>query len=209
MGYWGTMSSGPSRRLLWIPIIHTEADLGSMHGIVRQHHVRRAGHKEWQRHRKTVAQLWVDIQKSIERLEVPADKIRLYQDGLPNCGREAEIVRDLAQAGSPNYQILLDLMARGAKLTGTEAPELLLEEYELARQMLVAEEFRPTGEQANRRQELSQQLLAKRDAYIAERIDKTLQVEETGLLFLGMLHSIESYLPADIQVAYLGKGDRK
>jgi signal transduction histidine kinase len=63
--------------------------------------------------------------------------VRLYQDGLPVCGREEEIVRDLAGSGSQNHQILLELIARGARLTGSESPSLLLEEYELARQLLV------------------------------------------------------------------------
>ena len=38
---------------------------------------------------------------------------RLYQDGLPRCGQEEAIVRNLAREGSVNHMLLLDLMARG------------------------------------------------------------------------------------------------
>src|SRR5262249_55932565 len=58
-------------------------------------------------------------------------KARLYQDGLPACGLEEKIVRDLAMQGVPNYRILLKLMERGATLEGTEDPDLLRTEYEL------------------------------------------------------------------------------
>ena len=45
-------------------------------------------------------------------------------------------------------------------------------------------------------------LLAKRDAFIAGRIDQTLLAGETGILFMGMLHNLAGGLPADIQVRY-------
>jgi hypothetical protein len=45
-------------------------------------------------------------------------------------------------------------------------------------------------------------LLAKRDAFIAARIDQTLSAGETGVLFLGMVHNPVGCLPEDIQVHY-------
>ena len=80
---------------------------------------------------KTVEQLWQDLKERIEALRLDYSHVQLYQDGLPNCGREIDIVRDLAKAGSINHQILLSAMERGAALTGTESPELLLKEYDL------------------------------------------------------------------------------
>lgn len=197
------MPDNATRRLIWIPVIHTQADLGSMSEAVRRLYIRKIGRRKWQEHLQAVAQMWQTIREEIERLDLDYGKVRLYQDGLPNCGHEEEIVRHVAQAGSPNHQILLDLMAKGARLMGTEAPELLLEEYNLARQALWASGADRTGQLAQRQRELSEQMLDRRDRSIAERIDQTLQPGETGLLFLGMLHALDGHLPADIQVLRL------
>lgn len=189
------------RRLVLIPVIHTQADLGSMSEAVRRNWIHKIGRKKWQEHRKAVAQMWQAIRDEIEKLRLDYQKVRLYQDGLPTCGREDEIVRQVAQTGSVNHQTLLELMSKGATLMGTEAPELLLEEYRIAQQALRTSVPARTSQLASQRErELSEQLLARRDRAIAERIGQTLLPGETGLLFLGMLHAIEGLLPADIEV---------
>ena len=58
--------------------------------------------------------------------------MRVYQDGLAVCGHEQKIVSELAGAGNRNHALLLKLQAQGATLMGTESPELLVEEYQLA-----------------------------------------------------------------------------
>ena len=197
------MRSTPTRRLIWVPVIHTRADLGSLSGFLRQHYIRRVGQTQWDRHIESVEDMWEAIRRAVEALDLSGSGVRLYQDGLPDCGHEAEIVRDLAQAGSPNHQLLLDLMANGAALTGTESPELLLQEYELAQQILISLDSDERDSLIPRQRELGKVLLEKRDRYIAERIDKTLGRGETGLIFLGMLHSLKGLLPSDIQVTRL------
>ena len=49
---------------------------------------------------------------------------------------------------------------------------------------------------------LSETLLQKRDQFIAARINHTLGAGETGILFIGLLHSIERHLAKDINVIY-------
>ena len=98
-------------------------------------------------------------------------RVRIYQDGLPVCGKETDIVRELAGAGSTNHQLVLELAGRGAMLMGTEDPPLLLREYQLQRQHAGA-----AGDEAA-------EVLAGRDRFIARRIEATLQDGETGLLF--------------------------
>ena len=61
---------------------------------------------------------------------------------------------------------------------------------------------RQAGRLAARYRALSQALLKERDQAIAQRINTTLRPGETGLLFLGMLHSVESWLAQDIQVTH-------
>ena len=85
---------------------------------------------------------------------------------------------------------------------GTESPELLLEEYQLVQQVLSAQGLGEVERVQARQESLSQSLLERRDRYIAERMNGTLGEEETGILFLGMLHSLEKHLAKDIQVHY-------
>jgi hypothetical protein len=124
---------------------------------------------------------------------------RVYQDGLPVCGREPDIVAELAEAGSRNHGLLLKLQARGAVLMGTESPELLVEEYQAA-----LAKFAPGGAQGagKHRDRLRHDLIDRRDRYVAERINSTLLPGETGILFMGMLHKIARWLDRGISVVY-------
>ena len=197
------MQGDTARRLIWVPIIHTPEDLGSALEAVRRHYIRKVGKRKWDEHLRTVEDLWRVIQERIEALHLDYDKVHLYQDGLPVCGHEEAIVSDLAAKGSLNHRILVDLMARGATLSGTESPELLIREYTLARQLL---DSLGTSARANTiatQQKRGKDVLHQRDAFIAERIGQTLQPGETGLVFLGMLHSLKGRLPADIQLVHL------
>ena len=131
------MSSVKARRLIWVPIIHTSADLGSLQSAVRRIHEQRGGTSVWQERVRQIGQLWRSIRTSLMQLELDWSSVLLYQDGLPVCGKEVCIVQDLARAGSANHRLLVELMAKGAQLVGTESPELLIEEYELNRQLLL------------------------------------------------------------------------
>lgn len=189
-----------TRVLIWIPIVHTQVDQGSMSESIRQLYVGKLGKRKWDQHVRAIENRWCQIEAAIENLDLNHDAVRLYQDGLPVCGHEPAIVEELARAGSRNHRLLMKLMEKGARLTGTEAPDMLLEEYELARQVLVSLETRQVSPAARKQQELSKCLLERRDCYIARRIAETLKPGETGLLFLGLLHSLDGRLPPDICV---------
>jgi hypothetical protein len=197
------MRNTRKRCLIWVPIVHSEADLGAMSELVRDLHIRRMGRAAWNRHVQTIHRMWEDARAKIEKLGLDYGKVRLYQDGLPKSGHEERIVADLARTGSQNHRLLLELMGRGARLTGTESPDLLLEEYEMARQMLASAKSGGGQTAGPVRSQLSKRLLEKRDRYIAEQIGRTLALEETGLVFLGMLHSLGAFLPSDIQMVRL------
>jgi len=190
------------RTLIHIPIIHTQADMGALGRSVRRVTVQRLGHRAWERNVDVIGRMWEEIRRAAKGWDLPWEKVRLYQDGLPRCGREAEIVRELAGAGSPNHQLLLSLMKRGATLMGTESPDLLVEEYRLVREILAAGDAEEAARLEARHRGRSRSLLAQRDQYIAGRINESLCAGETGLLFLGMLHSLDPWLAKDIQVRY-------
>jgi hypothetical protein len=194
-------AAGHSRTLIYFPIVHTQADMGALKESVARATLEKEGRAGLARKTAAIDQIWTEIEAAIDALALSFDRVRLYQDGLPVCGREVEIVTELAQAGSRNQQLLLRLMAQGAVLMGTESGDLLVQEYQLARQSLTTRPPRAAGVAAIRRA-LSAALLQRRDQFMAQRINETLKSGETGILFLGMLHSVERYLNADVKVIY-------
>lgn len=187
------------RTLIVIPIVHTEQDMGSLLVQTRQTYVAKYGPEKWAEHLKSIADFWLGIAQIIKSLDPHYASVRLYQDGLPICGKEEQIVQDVAAQGSKNYQLLVELMALGSRLMGTEDPQLLLREYRFHQDAL------GEGDSAHQAQrvEQSRQLLLERDRFIADRINATLLVGEVGLLFLGLAHSIEKLMDADILVRQL------
>jgi hypothetical protein len=187
------------RTLIVVPIIHTEQDMGSLITQIKREYIARFGHEKWCQHLKSIDEVWQGIRQMITVLELPYQAVHLYQDGLPICGKEIEIVNDLAAQGSTNHQLLAELMQRGATLQGTEDAQLLLQEYRFHQG-----DLRDTSpEHEPQRSDLSRKLLLQRDHFIAGRINATLATGQIGLLFLGLAHSVESLLDADILVRHL------
>lgn len=173
--------------------------MGSLIEKVKQEYIRRYGAQKWEEHLKAIKGIWTEIRRTVESLNLHYKSVRLYQDGLPECGREPDIVKEVADRGSPNHQLLVDLMELGATVMGTEDPRLLVEEYRLHKE---SDPSSPHYD-AKQLQEQSNSLLAQRDRHIAERINTTLLSGESGLLFLGMAHSVEPLLNEDIEVKNL------
>ena len=192
------------RQLLHIPVVHGDADMGSAQNKVRRAYIERRGENAWNESRPAIAEIWDTIEKAMDSLQLDYRKARLYQDGLPVCGLEEKIVRDLAAQGGANYRILLRLMERGAILEGTEDPDLLRTEYELImRSAPGAPAKEVVGKPKDAGAEQFQELLVQRDRFIARRIDKTLRPGEIGILFLGALHHAVERLPNTIRVTSL------
>lgn len=184
------------RRLIHIPIIHGPEDLGSQLEAVKQAYVSRCGIRAWQQHLRSVAQFWEETRRLMRPLTKRAGTFRIYQDGVPVCGQELELVRQLAATGSENHRLVVELVEQGAILMGTEDPGLLREEHERC-QAATALSERATRARYD-------ELMEQRDRYIASRIDATLAREgEVGLLFIGALHRVIEHLPKDIEVLRL------
>jgi hypothetical protein len=193
------MAMPHARTLIHFPIIHAAEDLGGLADAAQQV---RSTLTARQRHQQAVARFWSRIEQAADALPVQPTGWRLYQDGLPVCGHEQAIVDDLAAGGSRNHRLLKRLVDRGADLMGTESAELLVEEYQLQKQML------EDGEHNEDTPRIAAELLIRRDRFIAERIDATLRSGETGILFLGLMHALEAQLPSGIEVVHpLGKLD--
>ena len=197
------MNASPSddgkRKLVYIPIIHTAADMGTLGASIRGKKVLTLGRRGVAHAADVVEKMWEKIESVVARLPLSEETVRVYQDGLPVCGHEREIVSEMAETGSRNHRLLLKLEARGATLMGTESPELLVEEYQLANAEFASG---ATGRTNIPQQQLRDTLLEKRDRFVADRINKTLGDGENGILFMGMLHAVTRYLDSDIRVVY-------
>jgi hypothetical protein len=191
------------RHLIYVPIVHSEVDLGSVAGEARQLFERAFGRTEWSRRRASVELMWEGLRARLLALPLCWHRTRLYQDGLPVCGREEEIVRELAADGSHNHRLLVELAANGATLMGTEDPELMLAEY---RWIQKVREAAYGGASENGIEKVSREgraLLGARDDFVARRIDETLADGETGILFLGLLHRVDEIVDGRLELTLL------
>ena len=120
------------------------------------------------------------------------------QDGLPVSGKERELVAELAKTGSRNYASILRLINGGARIghrisgtslgrrRGRKARPGIGEASGHEALQQVPERFSPDPagpihSQSNQRDPIT---------------------GEVGILFLGMLHSLEPFLEKDINVIY-------
>jgi hypothetical protein len=194
-----SLPGGRARKLVYLPIVHTAADMGTLGASIRGMKLSTLGRQGLKHNAEVVDKMWEELERVVSNLPVPPGTVRVYQDGLPVCGHEQEIVSELAGAGHRNHRLLLKLQVRGAMLMGTESPELLVEEYQLATAAFAAGASVRTE---LRQKQLRDMLLEKRDRYIGDRINRTLGAGESAILFMGMLHQVTRYLDPDIEVVY-------
>lgn len=184
------------RQLIYIPIIHTEVDMGSLVGPLKEKYIQKYGAHKWHEHVKKIHDLWMGIEEYLNQKQLCYKDVKIYQDGLPVCGNELQIVQDIAKRGGRNHQLLLKLIDKGANLMGTEDPVLLMKEYQLIKNEVVQ-----GSTKKGTRGKCS--YINERDAFIVHRIDETLKDGETGILFLGMLHKVIEKLPSDMVVQHV------
>lgn len=177
------------RALIYIPITHGPGDLGSLAQAVSDSRTP----EQVEQYQAAVDHFWTLVETTIEGFGLDYRRVRLYQDGLPVCGKEMEIVNNTAASGSRNFLLLQQLVGKGATIMGTESPDLLLEEYAMMRQL-----HNPQSAHSPPSQETAKALLDKRDEFIAKRIEETLGEEEMGVLFMGLLHDVAARISKGI-----------
>lgn len=191
------------RELLYVPIIHSESDLGSLGAAIDKRSASLYGEKRWAEHKETVAKFWKSVTDYL--LSLDAAGLKVYQDGLAANGELGRrIVEGAAKRGSINHQIILRLMSKGAEVRKTEDARLLMEELRLAR-----EEFEATSTSNLREFSFNRaRLTDQRDKFIARTISETLREGEIAVLFIGAYHNLHRYLPTDIAVKQLKQQEK-
>jgi len=192
------------RKLLVIRIVHTPFDMGSMKDGLEKEGVAKIGRQRWEDNQRRIEKFWEEVDQEVDRLGLKFDRVRIYQDGLPCAGALGErIVRETAEKGSKNYQILCKLMDRGARIEATESPELLREEYSHIKAILEAKTDKEKTEAGAGYDQVKDRLMENRDAFIAKTISSTLKDGETGLLFIGASHNVIPKIAKDIEIKIL------
>jgi len=194
------------RTLLYIPIIHSGADMGSLAASLTQKGVDEFGKEFWESHISTVEKYWEIIRKFCGSIDCKSKTVKIYQDGMVIDGEIAiKIIEDSVKAGSKNYEIISELISRGAIIVKTEELSLVKKEIALLTKIpsngpVITKILKILWFKI-----LRAKLLHQRDKFIAGRIAATLGPDETGIIFIGAYHNIMKKLPNDIKITEFKK----
>ena len=195
------------RSLIYIPIIHTDADMGSLASALEQSTAAVCGEERWERHKATASYFWQMVSDYLKTLD--PKNLKIYQDGFVSDGDLGKkIIEEGVRRGSKNYESILNLLNRNAEIVSTEDMALLQEEYGYISRMVKAET--PSQKMlVYKEYELRKsQLTMERDSFIARTINETLEDVETGLLFMGAYHDVIPQLAKDIMVEHLKEREK-
>jgi hypothetical protein len=186
------------RNLLYIPMIHADPDLGSAAASVNRRSIEICGKERWFRHKEIVAEYWEKIRAHFKKMD--ARGLVIYQDGMMVNGELGRrIIEEGAKKGSPNHQIVLDLIIRGGVLRKTEDAELLKREFHRILQ-LAETRTEVNGDIGAQYRDEGKRLLAERDRFIGKTINESLRKGEKGALFIGAFHNVIAELADDIDI---------
>ncbi|MBI5643530.1 MAG: hypothetical protein HY954_08660 [Deltaproteobacteria bacterium] len=190
------------RNLVYVPVIHMAADIGSLAEKAVERAILSIGEDVWKRHTETVFGFWSSIADYFDSFE--AYGVKIFQDGMVADGELGKkIIEEGMKAGSVNFRVLSGLLQRGAVLVRTEEFKLLKEERDRLVELGKAQTKMERLKAYLKYRIVKGRLLKKRDAFMARRINEVLKEGETGVLFIGAEHNIEDWLDRDISMVEL------
>lgn len=188
------------RKLVYIRIIHTAADMGSLSKKLQEEMISRIGKDKWEENQSRILKFWDELEKELFELKLDLKHTKIYQDGLPAGGEMGmKIMHTAAKLGSENYKLIEKLVENGSQIVATESPELLIEERNLLMDIYNSSTLEEREKAKQRYEVRKEKLLLERDEYIAFRINNTLNDGETGILFIGAEHNVIPGLEKDIE----------
>jgi hypothetical protein len=189
------------RTLIYVPIIHSSADMGSLGKELKHKSVEGSTGNKWQKHSETVNGYWDVIESYFENINIGIKGVKIYQDGMFVDGEMAlKIINEGIKSGSKNSKIISKLIDRGAILIQTEDFGMVKDEYDGFQSILKSKNKITKLFRLFRYKILKTIFLTRRDKFISARIAETLEQSETGILFIGAYHNIIKRLPKDIKV---------
>ena len=195
------------RKLIYVPILHSSADLGSIADDVTSKGTKLLGLEGWERHLNTINLFWDSIENYFHSLN--ANGFKIFQDSLVADGETGEkIVNAAATKGSRNYVIIRELLAKSAKVMHTEDLSLVKKEAIYISKLAKSKSLIGKLVAYLRYKASKKGLLKERDCFIAKTINSCLKEGETGVLFLGAFHNVLPILAQDIKVEELKEREK-
>ncbi|MBI4231962.1 hypothetical protein HY605_01915 [Candidatus Peregrinibacteria bacterium] len=193
------------KSLIYVPVLHTQKEAGEILLSLKGDGAAIPSELSSAEQEKSIQEMWEGIYEKIRNLNITYSSIRIYQDALPVCEREKEIVEKLSQKASFNHQLILELLKKGARLEGTEDPDLLIKEYDNLTQLISKSSVSIQGykDSLGEYMDKTMKLMGQRDAFIAQRIKSTLKEDEVPLVFMGVRHELEKLLRQDFVINYI------
>ena len=187
------------KALIYVPIIHMSADLGSLAKDLNRRGIADLGEELWKEHIRTVEGFWDVVSHYFDSIDIAGMKI--YQDGMVAGGEVGQkIVEEGAKSGSKNYELVSELLKRGAILVKTEDFKLVKKERDRLIAITQAKSLPEKLIAFMKYKLVRNKLLNKRDEFIARRVEETLNQDETGIIFIGAFHNIKGRLPKDVGI---------
>ena len=187
------------KTLILVPVIHMSSDMGSLAKDLNTRGIADLGEELWKEHIKTVETFWDELFHYFDTIHVSGMKI--YQDGMIAEGEVGQmIVREGVKSGSKNYELVSELLKRGAILVKTEDFKLVKKERDRLIAITQAKSLTEKLIAFMKYKVTKNILLNKRDEFIAGRVGETLKLVETGIIFIGAYHNIKDRLPKDIRI---------
>ena len=185
------------RRLIYVPILHSSADMGTIASELEKTGTAMVGAEGWKRHKEAISKFWDSTEEYFKSLN--AKDFQIYQDGLlADEELGMKVVNSAAAKGSKNHQIIKELVSRGAKIVKTEDANTLMDEVNLIKKMANSDSKLKKLVSAIHYRIVKNKLLKKRDEFIAARINSTLM--KKGVIFIGAYHNIIPLLDKNIKV---------
>jgi len=192
------------RNLIYVPIIHSSADLGSLSKDVNKKGINSLGEEVWEKHLKTIDDFWSAILHYFYSIFEPDMKMKIYQDCMVADGEVGmKIIEQGIKSGSKNHELISMLIKKGGVLVKTEDFHLVKKELDIFISLTKAKSVLQKLIALIKYNFKKNILLNQRDKFIAKRIDDTLEEDEVGIIFIGAFHRIKKKLPQDIQVIEL------
>ncbi len=147
-----------------------------------------------QDYKEKLNRYWEEVEKRIDDLEKKLGKInRIYHEMVGVEGEEGlEIIKEVDLR---SYKIVKKFSKKGAKIEAIEDDKLVKESIDLSRCLSLKLESTKIFILLS---QLLSEVMARREKYISEQIDKTLQKNEIALLFIRENSDVQ--LPQDAQV---------
>lgn len=181
------------RTLYYVPIIHTSQELGSMGIFFERVEEQTLGRQKAVMLKMEIQNYWQLVAERLTHVPLMYNQLYIYMDSLPTLEEAKNLIqKDYVQRGLPTYLLIDSLVTKGAKLIGTESPELLQAECNHWQGVVqtIKEKRTVSFEEDSQSKKRAKELLQKRDAFIAQRINETLLDGYEAILFIGGLHKV-------------------